>query len=70
MTNKPIRTHSGLSLQRSYEVGRLQEQWMTAVYELLVPVVRRSLPSRSPATKQGEEGSARNRQQRQVVGGR
>jgi len=69
MPSPAHRTRKVLKLHRSAERSRLDKQLIAAAYELVIPVVRRSLgkagpgyPSASPST------AAMDRPQRQVGG--
>lgn len=45
MTPLPTKTRSLTSVQRRFEVSRLQAQLVAAAYEALIPILRRPFPS-------------------------
>jgi hypothetical protein len=71
MSSRLVRKPPGLQLERSYEVGRLQQHLATVAYGLLVPIGRRSVRARpTAACDPGGRGAAPEPARQAVVGGR
>jgi hypothetical protein len=68
MASPRARARPSLRIARSFERSRLDEQLMAAAYELVLPVVRRSLTGKAPAERTPETDKA-DRQTLRTAGG-
>jgi hypothetical protein len=63
------RARTILNLERGFEGSRLEGQLVAAAYELVAPVIRRSLPSAHQPSRRSSARVARDNHLRRAQGG-
>jgi hypothetical protein len=63
------RARTIMNLERGFEGSRLEGQLVAAAYELVAPIIRRSLPSAHPPSRRSSARAAGDNHQRRAQGG-